>query len=175
MNDWPKNLSLVALLLMVSACGGPPDTDNKSAPEEAASAATTPAAAAPADASAPAALPRNKAPAGASVSITSPADGASVRSPFTVEFGIEGISLAPAGTFEPDSGHHHLLIDTGLPEALDQPIPKDEQHLHFGLLQSKTELTLPPGQHTLQLLLGDGNHVAHDPPITSPVVTITVK
>ncbi|MCL4720596.1 MAG: DUF4399 domain-containing protein [Gammaproteobacteria bacterium] len=136
--------------------------------------ADAPAATAPAPAPA-AALPRTPSPAGASVAIVSPADGDVVTSPFRVSFAAEGMSVVPAGDFTPDSGHHHLLIDTGLPADLSQPLPKDGQHLHFGLGQTETEVTLPPGQHTLQLLLGDGNHVPHDPPVLSAPITITVQ
>ena len=107
------------------------------------------------------------------VFIISPTDGETVTSPVTVEFGIDGYDVAPAGTYEPNTGHHHLLIDTGLP-ALDQPIPADDNHVHFGKGQTSTTLELAPGEHTLQLLLGDGNHVPHGEPLVSEVITITV-
>jgi hypothetical protein len=85
------------------------------------------------------------------------------------------MEIAPAGSSPPNSGHHHLLVDTGIPADLSQPIVKDEQHLHFGQGQTETEVTLAPGQHSLQLLLGDGNHVPHDPPVASEPITITVE
>ena len=78
-----------------------------------------------------------------------------------------------AGNMKPHSGHHHLLIDAPLP-ALDQPNPSDFNHLHFGRGQDEAELTLTPGKHTLQLLLGDGNHVPHNPPVVSPVIHVIV-
>jgi hypothetical protein len=109
----------------------------------------------------------------ARVFIVSPASGSKVTSPVTVEFGIEGYALAPAGTGESSTGHHHLLVDTPLP-PLDQPIPSDEQHLHFGKAQSSALLKLEPGDHTLQLLLGDGNHVPHDTALISDPILITV-
>ena len=103
-------------------------------------------------------------------------NGATVTSPFKVEFGISGMKIAKAGTYEPGTGHHHLLIDTKLGKAdLANPIPSDAQHIHFGGGQTETTLTLPPGKHTLQLVLGDGNHVPHKPPVMSKVITITVK
>ena len=108
------------------------------------------------------------------VYIISPADGATVSSPVTVTFGIENFAVAPAGTFEPGSGHHHLLVDTDAP-PLDRPIPTDENHLHFGKGQTETELELAPGQHTLQLLLGDGAHIPHAEPLMSERITITVE
>jgi len=108
------------------------------------------------------------------VFIISPTDGETVSSPVTVVFGIEGFTVAPAGTYEPQTGHHHLLIDTGLP-ALDLPVPADENHVHFGKGQTETTIELAPGQHTLQLLLADGNHIPHQPPLMSDVISITVS
>jgi len=116
---------------------------------------------------------RTPAPAGASVSLIEPADGATVERKVTVKFGVSGMELASAGTSKPNSGHHHLLIDTPLP-ALDREIPSDLNHLHFGRAQTETEITLAPGDHTLQLLLGDHEHLPHDPPIFSKVVHIRV-
>lgn len=106
--------------------------------------------------------------------IIAPADGATVSGPFRVVFGLRGMGVAPAGVEKCGSGHHHLLIDTDLP-ALDAPIPADDNHRHFGGGQTEAELQLPPGKHTLQLLLGDHNHVPHSPPVASEVITITVE
>ncbi len=158
-----KSLAVLAGVLTLTACAQP--ADNTDAAAAAAAAPATAAPAAPAEA-APAAEPR--------VFIISPTDGATVSSPVTVAFGIAGYAVAPAGTYEPATGHHHLLIDTGLP-ALDQPIPADSNHVHFGKGQTETTVELAPGQHTLQLLLGDGNHVPHSPPLASDVITITVS
>lgn len=109
----------------------------------------------------------------ARVFIVSPADGDIVTSPVTVVFGIENFGLAPAGTYEAGTGHHHLLIDTELP-PMGEPIPADDNHLHFGKAQTEATIELSPGEHTLLLLLGDGNHVPHDPVLVSGPVTITV-
>ncbi|MEE4186152.1 MAG: DUF4399 domain-containing protein [Gammaproteobacteria bacterium] len=130
---------------------------------------------APTPAAPPAAQAEAEAPAAAAgqVFIVSPADGAAVTSPVTVSFGIEGFSVAPAGTYDAATGHHHLIIDAPLPD-LDMPVPADANHIHFGKGQTETTLELEPGEHTLQLLLGDGNHVPHEPPLYSPVITITV-
>ncbi|MEO8444137.1 MAG: DUF4399 domain-containing protein [Gammaproteobacteria bacterium] len=89
-------------------------------------------------------------------------------------FDLKGMTLAPAGDPTPNSGHHHLLVDVPVPD-LGQPIPKDAQHLHFGQAQTEAEITLAPGSHTLQLVLGDANHVAHNPPVISAPITITVQ
>lgn len=114
------------------------------------------------------------APANARAYIISPADGEIVNNPVTVKFGLEGMGVAPAGINVKNTGHHHLLVDTDLP-PLDKPIPADEHHIHFGKGQTQTTLTLSPGKHTLQLLLGDANHIPHSPPVMSEKITITVK
>src|ERR1700722_1851143 len=90
-------------------------------------------------------------PAGAKVYIINLKDGAEVTSPFLVQFGLSGMGVAPAGVEKPNTGHHHLLIDTTLtPEQAKEPIPADDRHLHFGGGQTETMLTLPKGTHTLQ-------------------------
>jgi hypothetical protein len=100
-------------------------------------------------------------------------DGATVPSKLKIRFGIENMEVAPAGTVKPNTGHHHLLIDTGLP-PLDQPIPSDFNHIHFGGGQIEAEITLPAGEHTLQLLLGDQSHIPHQPPVFSEVIHVRV-
>jgi hypothetical protein len=123
---------------------------------------------------APQALPRTPAPDDAMVYFLSPESGATVSSPFTVRFGLRGMGVAPAGVVSPNTGHHHLLIDveTLPPEGL--PLPNNENFRHFGLGQTETELTLAPGTHTLQLVLGDALHIPHQPPVMSEKITITV-
>jgi hypothetical protein len=103
-------------------------------------------------------------------------DGDSVKSPIKIQFGLSGMGVAPAGVEKPSTGHHHLLIDTTLtPEQAKEPIPADDHHLHFGGGQTETTLTLPPGRHTLQLVLGDWSHIPFNPPVVSPAITIDVK
>jgi len=110
------------------------------------------------------------------------ADGDSVQSPVTVVFGLSGMGVAPAGTEKENTGHHHLLInrpplgegEDGADE-LAYGLPADDNHLHFGGGQTEVTLDLPPGEHTLQLVLGDAGHVPHNPPIVSDVITITVE
>ena len=113
-------------------------------------------------------------PPGAEVYFISPHDGDTVSSPVTVRFGLKNMGVAPAGVDVANTGHHHLLIDTGLP-PLDNPIPSDDHHKHFGKGQTETSLKLAPGKHTLQLLLGDYAHTPHSPPVMSKQITITVK
>jgi Domain of unknown function (DUF4399) len=78
-----------------------------------------------------------------------------------------------AGIEKPNTGHHHLLIDAKLP-PLDEPIPNDFNHLHFGAGQTEATVNLPLGVHTLQLLLGDENHVPHNPPVMSKPIKVIV-
>jgi hypothetical protein len=94
--------------------------------------------------------------------------------PFRVWFGLRNMGVAPKGVEFPNTGHHHLLIDTDLPPS-DQEIPSDRNHLHFGAGETETMLELPPGKHTLQLLMGDAKHVPHNPPVHSKKITVTVK
>jgi hypothetical protein len=120
-------------------------------------------------------LPASKPATGAEVYLIAPQDGATVGREVTVRFGLKGMGVAPAGVDKEHTGHHHLLVDaTELPPA-GQPIPKDEHHLHFGGGQTETVLKLAPGTHTLQLELGDANHVPFDPPVVSKRITIHVK
>lgn len=119
-------------------------------------------------------VPRTPSPADAKVYFISPKNGETVRGPVTVRFGLSGMGVAPAGTQAGNTGHHHLIVDAPLP-VMDQPLPKDATHLHFGKGQTETVLTLTPGKHTLQLVLGDSNHVPHDPPVVSERITITVR
>jgi Domain of unknown function (DUF4399) len=100
-------------------------------------------------------------------------DGTTVPPNLKIYFGLRNMGVAPAGSDRENSGHHHLLIDTELP-PLDQPIPNDFNHLHFGAGQTETEITLKPGSHTLQLLMGDKDHIPHTPPVMSPVVRVRV-
>jgi hypothetical protein len=121
-------------------------------------------------------------PPGARVFFVNVKDGDSVTAPVTVQFGIEGMTLAPAGTETPNTGHHHLLLDRpalgqgpdGAAE-LDANIASDEHNIHFGKGQTEVVLDLTPGPHTLQLVLGDANHIPHNPPVVSERITITVK
>src|SRR3954468_22729386 len=114
-------------------------------------------------------------PDNAKVYIIWPADGQVIQGgKFWVRMGLSNAGVAPAGIVKANTGHHHLLVDTDLP-PLDQEIPNDHKHLHFGRGQTETILELPPGTHTLQLLMGDENHVPHDPPVMSKRITIVVR
>jgi len=115
-------------------------------------------------------------PAGAKVYFINLKDGDAVNSPFLVQFWLSGMGVAPAGVEKPNTGHHHLLIDTALSaEQMKEPIPSDANHVHFGGGQTEAMVTLPPGQHTLQLVLADWTHIPHVPPVMSQPITITVR
>jgi Domain of unknown function (DUF4399) len=117
-------------------------------------------------------------PKGAKVYIISPKSGAKVTSPVTIKFGHKGLTIAPAGDKSPDSGHFHLLIDQGLPSDLSVPLAVDDHTLHYGKAQTEATLDatkLPPGKHTLQLVMGDGSHIPHSPALVSKKITITVE
>lgn len=114
-------------------------------------------------------------PDNADVFILEPGDGTTVSSPVTVKFGITNMSVAKAGDNQPNSGHHHLLIDLEELPPLDAPLPATDQLIHFGGAQTQTTIELDPGQHTLQLLLGNYLHIPHDKPVVSKKITITVE
>jgi hypothetical protein len=104
-----------------------------------------------------------------------PTDGAVLHNgKFWVRMGLRNMGIAPKGTDIANTGHHHLLIDTELPK-LDEPVPNDRNHLHFGAGETEARVELPPGPHTLQLLLGDKDHVPHQPPVYSRQITVTVR
>src|SRR5450631_3589777 len=112
-------------------------------------------------------------PPGAAVYFIGLKDGDTLPTKSTIHFGLRGMGVAPAGSDRANSGHHHLMVDVPTP-ALDHEIPNDFQHLHFGAGQTETELTLTPGEHTLQLVFGDKNHVPHSPPVVSARIKVKV-
>ncbi|MEO7190031.1 MAG: DUF4399 domain-containing protein [Vicinamibacterales bacterium] len=116
-----------------------------------------------------------KSPEGAKVYIISPKNGDTVTSPFTVQFGLKGMGIAPAGMDHPNTGHHHLLIDVAQMPDMNAPMPATDNIKHFGMGQTEAEVTLPPGRHTLQLAFADYLHRAHDKPVLSEKITVTVK
>jgi len=150
-------LTRASIALAALACGAPA-LAQAPAPQAAASTA----------------LPRTASPAGAKVYLVSPKDGASIKGPVTVVFGLAGMGIAPAGVQMENTGHHHLLIDTDLPKDLGMPLPATDNIRHFGKGQTEATLTLPPGKHTLQLVLGDHMHIPFNPVVASPKITITV-
>ena len=120
-------------------------------------------------------MPRTASPAGAKLYIVSPANGATVKSPVTVVFGLSGMGIAPAGVQFENAGHHHLLVDADMPANTGLPLPATDNIKHFGKGQTEAAIELKPGKHTLQLVLGDHNHVPFLPVVASQKITITVQ
>lgn len=119
---------------------------------------------------------QTEAPEGAEVYFIAPEAGATLSNPVTVRFGLRGMGVAPAGVEQMNTGHHHLLINMPLDQVdLENALPSDDNHRHFGGGQTEVTLDLPTGTHTLQLLVGDHNHIPHVPPISSEVITVTVE
>ena len=114
-------------------------------------------------------------PEGAKVYIVWPSNGTVIKGgKFWLRMGLKGMGVAPAGVEFAGTGHHHVIIDSELP-TMDEAIPNDANHLHFGKGQSEARIELPKGKHTIQLLFADSGHVPHDPPLYSPKISITVK
>ena len=157
-------LLIMVLLISMAACGEKPAEETVQTEQLVAEVTATE----------PSEIPRSASNEGASVFFITPADGATVTNPISIEFGIAGMDVVKAGNNQPNSGHHHLLIDTGLPD-LGLPIPANEHHVHFGDGSVSTQISLPPGEHKLQMLLGDHLHIPHNPPLTSAQITITVE
>ena len=130
---------------------------------------------------------KSEAPANAGVYFVQPTDGATVNETFKVVFGLRNMGVAPAGvekagTIESLGGEirfsqrvDDLLIDTDVPSDLSKSLPATDQIRHFGGGQTETEITLSPGKHTLQLLVGDHMHVPHNPPVVSEKITVMVE
>ena len=116
-----------------------------------------------------------KAPKNAYLYIISPADGETVKGAFWCRFGLRNMGVTHADDAFADSGHHHLLIDADEPINPGEPIPQDRKHIHYGGGETEARIELPPGKHTLQLVLGDAKHFNFDPPVISEKIMITVS
>jgi hypothetical protein len=158
-----KPLALIAAIVPMYACG--PASDRQEISVKAPATDSTVEAAT---------ITRKRSTEDASVRFITPRDGAIVSAPVHVEFAVSGMELVRAGTDAANSGHHHILIDTDLPD-MNVPIPADANHLHFGDGSTSADLTLTPGEHTLQLLFADYLHIPHDAPVYSERITITVE
>ncbi len=118
-------------------------------------------------------LPVSSSPEGASIYIISPKDSETVCEEFTINFGLRGMGVAPAGVEKENTGHHHLLIDAETLPTAGQPMGKDVKH--FGGGQTEATITLPKGEHTLQLILGNHLHIPHNPAVVSEKITVIVE
>jgi len=104
-----------------------------------------------------------------------PHDGQTIRGAFWCRFGLRNMGVTHAGDTYSNSGHHHLLVDVNEPLDPKQPIAQDKSHLHFGAGQTEAHIELPPGKHTLQLVLGDAKHYPFDPLVVSKKITVRIK
>ncbi len=114
-------------------------------------------------------------PEGAYVYFVEPQDGQTVEAPFAVKFGLYGMGVAPAGVDKKNTGHHHLLVDLDELPDLTEALAANENIKHFGGGQTETRLSLMPGEHTLQLVLGNYAHIPHDKPVVSNKIAVTVR
>lgn len=115
------------------------------------------------------------APKEAEVYIIWPKNGQVIKGgKFWLRMGAKKMGIAPASIEKSNTGHHHLIIDAELP-PLGEEIPSNKHYRHFGGGQTEARLRLPPGRHTLQLLIADHNHVPHNPPLHSEQITIVVR
>ncbi len=126
-------------------------------------------------AAAPPATKARPAPEGVRLRILWPRNGSVVRGGFWLRMGLSGMGVAPAHVEWADTGHHHVLVDVAEAPGPGETIPNDHNHLHFGGGQTEARIELPPGKHTLQLVLGDEEHRVFNPPVVSPRITITVR
>jgi hypothetical protein len=104
-----------------------------------------------------------------------PQNGATIKGGFWCRFGLRNMGVTHAGDDFQNSGHHHLLVDVNEPLDVNEPIPQDKNHIHFGAGQTEARLELAPGRHTLQLVLGDAKHYPFNPPLVSEKITVTIK
>jgi hypothetical protein len=118
--------------------------------------------------------PLPEVPAGAKIYFKNLKDGQTVKSPFKVEMGMDGLKVDTAGVIVSGAGHHHLLIDAGDSIPAGVIVPKDPTHLHFGKGQTSTEVTLPAGEHVLTLQFADGIHRSYGSKLAT-TIKVTVK
>ena len=121
-----------------------------------------------------AAAAHTPAPSDAYLYIIWPNDGQRIKGAFWCRFGLRNMGVTRAGDKAPNVGHHHLLVDVDEPLKPNEPIPTGRNYLHFGAGQTEARLDLPPGPHTLQLVLGDADHKPFDPIVISKKIRITV-
>jgi hypothetical protein len=117
----------------------------------------------------------SESPENAELYFIQPINGETVKRNFVVKFGLKNMGVAPAGTDRKNTGHHHLLIDTDVPLDMTKPLPATNKIKHFGGGNTETEISLSPGKHTLQLILGNHVHIPHNKPVISKIITIEVK
>jgi len=96
-----------------------------------------------------------------SITVVTPTNGAVVTSPVQMVVELAHFRPEPAGATTDGAGHLHVMIDRPC-LATGDPIPKDDEHVHFGSGAVEFELELEPGTHELCVQIGDGFHAAVD-------------
>ena len=109
----------------------------------------------------------------ASVSFQNLNDGDTVNSTFTVEMGINGMEVEPAGKFKKGFGHHHIIVNCRHINE-ETTIPADDKHIHYGAGQTETELELEAGDYCLTLQFADGVHKSYGEEL-SKTINIVVE
>jgi len=100
-------------------------------------------------------------------------DGQKIKSPYLVQLGLTSeMGIAPALADWPDTGHHHIIIDSTITN-MNKSI--SNKHVHLGKGQTEILLKLASGKHTIQIFFGDYSHIPHDPPVKSEILNITVE
>ena len=100
-------------------------------------------------------------------------DGQTVSKEVTIEFGVKGMDVRPAGKLKDGTGHFHLIIDKE-PAAKGKVVPADEHHIHYGKGQKQDAVTLEPGKRQLTLQFADGAHRSLGKKWTQ-TITVNVK
>ena len=108
-----------------------------------------------------------------SVQIVLPAEGPFEEgSSVMVTLEVSGLTIAPAGTTDPGTGHHHLMIDRDLPVG-GLLIPSFPGQVHLGQGQLEYEIEgLDAGEHRVIAVVGDGTHVPLDPWVVDTVTFV---
>ena len=58
---------------------------------------------------------------------------------------------------------------------MDEPIPNDEKHQHFDNGETEVLLSLHPGKHALQLVVGDEEHEPFEQLISKKVIIEVIE
>ena len=100
-------------------------------------------------------------------------EGQTIQSPYILQIGLTSqMGIAPALADWPDTGHHHILVDSTI-KNMNKSI--SSKHIHLSKGQSEISLKLPSGKHTIQIVFADYSHIPHDPPIMSEIINIIVE
>ena len=95
---------------------------------------------------------------------------ANVGEPIHIEVHTEGVSIVPAdGDTSGDTGHLHVFVDKA-PTAAGQTIAREEGVIHTTERKVEIPAFTTPGDHTIWVVFGDGNHIPFDPPVMDRLI-----